>query len=176
MAVSHANLPRDGNGIVQGAYRILHESPAFHGDIGIYEMREGSSVSPACGRALICAIGEYGAQLYLDPWGPLPDGFAMPELVSAEVPEDVARSFEPCPWRMRTATVRIDVTGNATSVAEAGEGLATVTVSVAPVPDDLDAMNVDDLRALAALHDVAIDGRWREPKLREALRSAGVTG
>ena len=98
MAVSHEQLPRDGNGIIQGAYRIVHADPTYHGPIGVYDLVDGVSTSPACGRALICAIGEYGPHLFLEPWGPLPSGFQLPELVCAEVPSSsVARGAEP-PW------------------------------------------------------------------------------
>lgn len=102
MAATHESLPRDANGIVQGAYRLLHEDPTFHGDIGVFEVRDGAATSPACGRALICALGEYGSQLYLEPWGELPGGFLMPEMVSAEVSPEVAATLAPCPWRAVT--------------------------------------------------------------------------
>jgi hypothetical protein len=166
--INHDQLPRDGNGIAQGAWRILHDDPTYHGALGIYEMRNGESTSPACGRALVCTIGEYGSRLYLEPWGELPEGFVLPELVSATVPESAHSHFQPCPWRHVAPVV-----AKAMEIEpEPHDG----TVVTAEARDDLDAMGLEDLRAIAALHEVAIDGRWREPRLREALRSAGIKG
>lgn len=108
MAASHDQLPRDVNGIIQGAYRILHEDPTYHGEVGVFEIREGSSTVPACGRALQCALGEYGSRLFLEPWGPLPDGFLMPELIAPEVSPEVAAAFERCPWRETADAAKAD--------------------------------------------------------------------
>lgn len=156
MAVSHEQLPRDGNGIVQGAYRIVHADPTYHGPIGVYDLVDGASTSPACGRALVCAIGEYGPHLYLEPWGPLPSGFQMPEMVGADVPDGV--TFEPCPWRGIVAPV----------VAE------RLVEAAKPEPtDDIDTMGLEDLRAFAELHGIAVDGRWGAAKIREAIRANG---
>ena len=157
MAVAHDQIPRDENGIAHGAYRIVHRDPTFHGEVGVYSLREGVSTSPACGRALLCAIGEYGSELYLEPWGDLPPGFVLPELVQGEVPATAI--LERCPWRSAPQVAPV--------VAEA--------LKSAP-DDDLEDMEIDDLRALAQLHNITFDGRWREPQLRDALRGAGVTG
>lgn len=158
MAVSHEQLPRDGNGIIQGAYRIVHADPTYHGPIGVYDLVDGVSTSPACGRALICAIGEYGPHLFLEPWGPLPSGFQLPELVCAEVPSGV--EFERCPWRGAPVVPPVV----AARIAEAAS---------TDEPDELDVMSLEDLRAFAELHGVAFDGRWREAKMREAIRARG---
>ena len=125
MAVAHDQIPRDENGIAHGAYRIVHRDPGFHGEIGVYSLREGVSTSPACGRALLCAIGEYGSELYLEPWGDLPPGFVLPELVQGEVPATAI--LERCPWRGAPAVAPV--------VAEA----------LKAAEDELDDMEIDDL-------------------------------
>jgi hypothetical protein len=168
------DLPRDANGMIQGAWRILHEDPSFAGTIGAFDLRDGESVEPAYGRRLAFVALEQGANIYLEAWGDV-GSFYLPEWIQAEVPAEWSERLQVCPRRA------VDVAAAApepTEPTEADEPEPEVTVEPDPdpTPDDLDAMTVEDLRALAALHDVAVDGRWREPKLRDALRSAGITG
>lgn len=177
MAVDHERLPRDDNGIVQGAYRILHEDPTFNGPIGIYTLVDGESTSPACGRALRCAVGEYGPKLYLEPWGELPAGFMLPEMVSPDVPSEALARFERCPWRAaKTSSVPAVVTERATRPDEAATAAEAAGAPAEAATQSIDTMGRDDLIALAELHEVPVDRRWGETKLRRALVEAGITG
>jgi hypothetical protein len=152
-------IPRDANGLVCGAWRLVHERPTFSGELGIVQFKDGTSVRPVAGHVLGRLSAVYGHILFLEPWGDLPPGFRMPEGHSAKVPEASLAKLKRAPWR--------DV----------------VAAPVAPEPakneaasDDLAAMQRADLIALAELHEVEIDKRWGTPKIIAALQSAGITG
>lgn len=127
MTVSIAALPRDLNGIVQGAWLLLHSDPAFCGTLGNYDFSEGASTVPATGRALQCVIGEYGRDLYAELWpGEFPAGYALPELISRDVPASDLAHFERCPWRDASPS------GDADAVAD----ITPSTVAASVSPDD----------------------------------------
>lgn len=167
-------LPRDAHGLVQGAWRLLHASPSFNGEIGTYTMRDGASVLPACGRALERAVAFFGADLYLEPWGALPPGFTCGEMIEHPLPASIAWTPEPCPWR------------TAPAAQKAAPALPAVLRDTLPPPPpeepaeaaapdgdvSLDDMDRDALEALAAELDVKVDGRWGDSKLRRAIRFA----
>jgi hypothetical protein len=160
------DLPRDDAGMIQGAWRIVHDDPAFTGTIGAFDMRDGESVEPAYGRRLAFVAAECGASVYLEPWGDL-TGFWVPEWIQPTVPDEWAARLQRCPRREAAESV---------AEVEPAADEPHVEVESDHASDDLDAMNLDDLRALASLHNVTVDGRWRESRIRDALRSAGITG
>lgn len=93
------DLPRDANGITQGAWRLVHADPTFAGGLGTVHMADGVSTSPVCGRQLRAIVAEYGGKLFLEPWGALPQHFALPELVSATVSDEQLAKLPRAPWR-----------------------------------------------------------------------------
>lgn len=171
-------IPRDRNGLPAGAWRILHENQAFAGTIGVYDLVGGESTRPAFGRLLLCAIAEYGSKLYLEPWGPgIPKGTVFPEVFQADVPDAALAALPKCPWRVAKAPSASAEPANHNSRPDAPADSEEPNDEPAEaVSQGIDSMGRDDLIALADLHDVAIDRRWGEPKLRRALAEAGITG
>lgn len=179
------DLPRDSNGIIQGAWRFVTASPDFHGDICGIEIREGIAQAPVCGRALAMASAVYGQDLYLEPWGDLPPGFQLPEMVQHPVPADVHWTPQRCPWRApaepRLPAVLAD-TLPPPPPEEPEEAAAPAVATETPVPvagalddiadEDLEALTTDELRALAEKLGVEIDGRWGERRLIREIRAA----
>lgn len=153
--ISVEELPRDENGTVQGAYRILHRTPTYRGPVGVYDLVDGASTEPACGRPLVVAVVEYGNDLYLEPWGDLPPGFLLPETVRPEVPEAARQRMQRCPWREASATAD-EATG------ESAEGAAT--------SDGLDELDLEALQALVVELGLA-PGNKQEKALRKLIRA-----
>lgn len=152
--VSIDDLARDENSIVQGAFRILHRSPAYHGPVGAYDLERGESTRPAAGRLLLCALNEYGGDVFLEPWGDLPPGFVMPDGVRPEVPAATLARLRPCLWRDSPA---------ATPPAE-GEG------DTSPADDGLDALDLEALQALV-VELGQTPGNKQEKALRKLIRA-----
>lgn len=167
--IEHDKLPRDENGIVQGLWRIVHRSPTYSGGLGFLDMRDGVSSVPAFGRVLISIAAEYGSDVYIEPWdAPVPIGVDVPEFIAHSVAPEIAAAFQPAPWRAQAPAAK--------SEAPKVQPIAERRTEPPSAPaDGLDAMSRDDLVALADLHDVDIDRRWGEAKIRAALRAAGVT-
>lgn len=139
------DLPRDANGIVQGAWRVLWETPDFTGELGVVRLVDGAATAPLFGRQLCALVAEYGHHLYLEPWGePLPAGVVLPELVEADAD---ASALPTCPWR--------DVDDD-----DAGDGSV-----------DYDALDLEELRALATDRGIEGGERWAAARIRKALRS-----
>lgn len=171
MAISIDDLPRDTNGIVQGAWCLLHESPTFHGEIGAYTMRLGASTEPACGRPLQRAIAAYGPELYMESWGDLPAGFTLPEMVAHPVPKGIPHRLQPHPRRAAPVATLAD-TLPPPPPEEPAEAAAPVEDVGSDEPDPLTVMSRDDLEALATALDIEVDGRWGDKRLRKAIRAA----
>lgn len=108
--ISIDQLPRDANGIVQGAWRLVHEDPTFAGGLGPIHMQDGVSTVPVCGRTLRAVVAEYGGRLFIEPWGPLPQSFALPELVGATVPDEQLARLPRAPWRDAAAEACMPLT------------------------------------------------------------------
>lgn len=97
-------LPRDADGIVKGAWRVVHQSPTFHGDLGHVSFVEGVATSPAFGVRLLRLIVSYGGDLFVEPWtGPFPTDFALPEAVSNVISDDELAKLPLAPWREKVA-------------------------------------------------------------------------
>lgn len=94
-------LPIDANGIMQGAWRLVHRSPTFGGTLGLVSFVGGLATEPVCGRPLRLLIAEHGRDLYLEPWGELPRGFTMPECVDAVAPLHLLARLPVAPWRIQ---------------------------------------------------------------------------
>lgn len=164
--IEHDKIPRDENGVVQGLWRIVHRSPTYSGPIGFLEIRGGVSTAPAFGRATIAIAAEYGNDLYLEPWDDaVPFGVDVPEFISRTVSPDFLATLDVCPWRVPAPAVAPATHAPMASPAPASEAPA----------DSLDDMGRDDLIALADLHEIDIDRRWGDARLRAVLRSAGAT-
>lgn len=155
-------IPRDANGLVCGAWRLVHERPTFSGELGIVQFRDGCSVHPVAGHILGRLSAVYGHILFLEPWGDLPKGFRMPEGHSAKVPEAAIAKLKRAPWR--------------DAAPAKAEPAPVVIEPVGAGVESLDDMGREDLIALADLHEVSIDRRWGETKIRAALEVAGITG
>lgn len=151
--ISVEELPRDENGTVQGAYRILHRNPAYCGPVGVFDLVDGASTVPACGRPLVVAVVEYGNDLYLEPWGDVPAGFLLPETVRPEVPPEAIRRMQRCPWREASAE-------------EASSGEA----EDAPPSDGLDDLDLEALQVLATSLGLT-PGNKQEKALRKLIRA-----
>lgn len=184
MAIVLEDLPRDSNGIVQGAWRLLHEGRNFHGEIGAYTMRHGASTEPACGRPLQRAVAAYGPELYMEPWGALPAGFTLPEMVAHPVPAGIPWRAQPCPWRAqpepRLPAVLAD-TLPPPPPEEPKEAAAPVVATETPAPvagaldhvsdADLEALTLEELHTLAESLGVD-DKRFGERRLIRNIREA----
>ena len=161
--INPSTLPRDANGLICGAWRLVHENEAFSGELGVIPFRNGLSAHPVAGRILSRLAAVVGHVLYLEPWGDLPRGWAMPEGHTAKVPEAFLATLKSAPWRT-------------TKISEApAADVAPSSVADAPA-EGLDTLSREDLFALAELREVAVDRRWGEAKLRAALKAAGITG
>lgn len=160
--ISPQMLPRDANGLIPGAWRLVHENPSFCGEMGVIPFRNGTSVHPVAGRILSRLSAVLGHVLYLEPWGELPRGWAMPEGHTAKVPESFLAKLQRAPWRTPKISEPPAEDVEPSSDADAPAG-------------GLDSLSREDLLALAELHEVAVDRRWGEPKLRGALEAAGIT-
>lgn len=171
-------IPRDANGLPAGAWRIVHENPAYTGPIGVYDLVGGESTRPAFGRLLLCAVGEYGGSIYLEPWGPsVPPGTVFPEAFQAHVPQSVIDALPKCPWRAAKATgTPAEAARGQGDPGEPGQATEPGDEAAEAVSQGIEAMGRDDLIALAELHEIPIDRRWGETKLRRALAEAGITG
>ena len=172
-------LPRDSNGIIQWASRFVHPSPTFHGDVCGVDMRDGIAEQPVCGRALAMASAVYGQDLYIEPWGKLPPGFQLPEMVQHPVPADVLYTPQRCPWRS-ASPAPLPETLPPPPPEEPTEAAAPVVATETPAPvaaaldhvadEDLEALTVDELHALAEKLGVD-DGRWAERRLIREIRA-----
>lgn len=155
--ISIDHLPLDANGVVQGAWRLLHRDPTFTGGLGAHAMRDGASTTPILGRPLVGVVAVYGNDLYLEPWGELPLGFTLPPMVSADVSEAQLALLESCPWRASKASATADE-----STGESAEGAAT--------SDGLDELDLEALQALVVELGLA-PGNKQEKALRKLIRA-----
>lgn len=178
------NLPRDQHGIVQGAWRLLHRDPTYHGGVGTVEIRNGQSHEPVFGRRLVAIAAVFGGDLFLEPWGPLPPGTTLPPMVNATVGADILARLEPCPWRAAAPAPLPDTLPppppeepeEAAAPAEATETPATVADALAHVSDaDLEALTLEELHALAETLGVD-DKRFGERRLIRNIRDARARG
>jgi hypothetical protein len=156
-------LPRDANGLVCGAWRLVHENQAFSGELGVVPFRDGTSVHPIAGRVLLRLSAVVGHMLYLEPWGDLPRGFRMPEGHTAKVPDSFLAKLKRAPWRDAQTSEAPAADVEPSSDADASA-------------EGLDTLSREDLLALAELHEVAVDRRWGTTKIIAALQGAGITG
>ena len=99
LGTTFEQLPFDGDGILQGVYRLVHADPSFGGTLGLVQFKGGVSTTPVAGRPLRMLIGEYGGHLYLEPWGELPRGYMLPECVKAMPPAPLLARLPVAPWR-----------------------------------------------------------------------------
>lgn len=169
MAITVEDLPRDSNGIVQGAWRILHASTNFHGEIGSFTMRHGESTEPACGRPLQRAVAAYGPEIYMEPWGALPPGFYCGEMIAHPVPAGIAWRAQPCPWRGAPA---LPDTLPPPPPEEPTEAAAPAEAADSQSADVLAGLPRAELEQLASALGIEIDGRWGDKRLRRAIRDA----
>jgi hypothetical protein len=88
-------LPRDANGLVPGAWRLVHKDKTFSGELGVVPFRNGMSINPVTGHTLARIIAIYGAILYIE----LVEGARMPEGYSSKVPEAFLAKLQRAPWR-----------------------------------------------------------------------------
>lgn len=177
MAISHDNLPRDENGIVQGAWRVLHENPEYNGQLGAAIIVNGESTFPIAGRPLALVAAHFGGELYIEPWGDAPqNGWMLPPCVSFEVPASIDWTPEPCPWRKAApkAVAKPEPVA-APVVTPDPEPVAEVTPEPAPVaePFDIDTAEPDALRAHCEANGIDYDGRWGARRLRREIRKHG---
>lgn len=98
--ITISGLPTDANGIVQGAWRLVHIDPNYNGPMGIVTMRHGVAIEPIAGRPLRLVVAEHGPKLFIEPWGAeLPPHYHLPELVKPSVTDDQLAKLERAPWR-----------------------------------------------------------------------------
>lgn len=182
------DLPRDGNGIIQGAWRFVHASPDFHGDVCGIDVRAGIAQQPVVGRTLAMASAVYGQDLYIEPWGELPPGFPLPEMVQHPLPAGVAYTPQPCPWRAQPEP-RLpaplpdtlpppppEEPEDAAAPVVATETPATGAGALTHVSDaDLEALTIDELHTLAESLGVD-DKRFAERRLIREIRDARARG
>lgn len=93
MTLRLEDLPRDPNGIVIGAWRVLHSRPDFHGQLGAAIFVNGTSVVPVAGFALVRLVAVAGAELSIEPWGELPHEWVPPFGVPLVIPESILARF-----------------------------------------------------------------------------------
>jgi hypothetical protein len=177
------HLPRDEYGIVQGAWRLLHRDPAYHGGVGTVDLRQGQSHEPVFGRRMVAIVSVFGGDLFLEPWGPLPPGTTLPPMVNATVSDEVLARLERCPWR-DPSDIPAPLSDTlpppppeepteAAAPAEATETPAPVADALSNVADeDLEALTVDELRALAEKRGADVDARWGARRLIREIRAA----
>lgn len=171
------NLPRDEHGIVQGAWRLLHRDPAYHGGVGTVELRQGQSQEPVFGRRLVAIAAVFGGYLFLEPWGTLPPGTTLPPMVNAMVSAEILARLEPCPWRS-ASPAPLPETLPPPPPEEPAEAAAPVVAIETPA-DQLDvsdaaleALTRDELVAVAEKLGVEVDGRFGERRLIREIRAA----
>lgn len=181
MAISLEELPRDDNGILQGVWRVLHRDPGYHGPLGHVHVVDGVGQQPAWGRQLGILAAMFGADLFIEPWtGPTPDGFVLGPLTAWTVP---GYTPEPCPWRDPSDVPAPlpetlpppppEEPEEAAAPAEATETPAPVADALDNVADeDLEALTVDELRALAEKLGADVDARWGARRLIREIRAA----
>lgn len=175
--ITLAELPRDNNGMIQGAWRLFHESDEFHGTLGVATMRRGSSEGPVFGQPLQVIVAIYGPSLFMEPWeGDLPQGLALPPLVCATLPEGMTWSGERCPWRHPAP---LPDTIPPPPPEEPTEAAAPAVVETTPAKatsnlsdKEFEALSLDELRALAEKLGAEFDGRWTERRLIRAIKAA----
>lgn len=177
MAVTHEELPRDENGILQGVWRVLHRERNYHGPLGNVHVEHGVGQTPVWGRLLSVVVAFYGPDIYLEPWtGPVPDGFVLGPLTAWSVP---GYKPEPCPWRAGASLPE-------TLPPPPPEPEPAPIVAPDPDPEpepeadpltsvsdeDLEALTLEELQALATQLVPDMDGRWRERRLIREIRAA----
>lgn len=93
-------LPRDANGIIQGAWRIVHEDPTFSGALGAVPFEAGVATIPTTGRVLQTLVAVQGPSIYIEPWDDeLPAGWTLPEWHARGVDAAQFAELERAPWR-----------------------------------------------------------------------------
>lgn len=183
MAIRFDKLPRDGNGIVQGAWRVLHADSDYHGELGPAIFAKGESIFPLAGRSLALLAAHFGENLYMEPWGDAPThGWMLPPCVEFDVPEGIDWTPEPCPWRVahvEEAEAEEDTVPPAPEDVTPGPSVPVDEVfedddeeEADEESDDLDGMELDELRVCAAELGIHVDGRYREAALRRKIRAA----
>lgn len=178
--IDAGNLPRDQHGIVQGAWRLLHRDPAYHGGVGAVELRQGRSHEPVFGRRLVAIAAVFGGDLFLEPWGTLPPGTTLPPMVNATVSDEVLARLERCPWRdLSDIPPPLPDTLPPPPPEEPTEAAAPAVVETTPTKatsnlsdKELAALSLDDLRTLATKLGADVDGRWTERRLIRAIKAA----
>lgn len=171
------NLPRDQHGIVQGAWRLLHRDPAYHGGVGTVELRHGQSHEPVFGRRLVAIASVFGGDLFLEPWGPLPPGTTLPPMVNATVSAEILARLEPCPWRSASPAPLPDTLPPPPPeepAEAAAPAVATETTSGRRDLSDaaLEALTRAELVAVAEELGIEVDGRFGERRLIREIRAA----
>ena len=101
--ISVDTLPRDGSGILQGAWRVLHDDADYTGQLGAASFVDGETVAPLAGHQLGVLVAAMGAELWIEPWGADLGGYALPPGVLAEVPPGVLEGIPVCPRRAKVA-------------------------------------------------------------------------
>lgn len=162
-----SDLPVDVNGITQGVWRLVHVDPTFSGGLGPIQMRDGVALDPVAGRSLRCIVAEYGGKLFVEPWGPLPPSYTLPELVKATVSDEQLAKLERAPWRDAAADACMPLTLELIKLGGEG-GPADFARAMAEVPDLSDA----ELQAVRALYlervsTLRADGYVEIPKALE---------
>lgn len=168
-------LPRDRNGIIQGIWRIVHESATYCGPVGMIDVVNGVGQQPVAGRQLAVVAALYGQHLYLEPWeGPIPDGFVTSPLTEATIDWWTP---EPCPWRKAFDARSVPKAEPAPAPKPAPhhvEDVPQVTHSEPVDSFDVDTADADALREHCDEHGIDYDGRWGARRLRRAIRAASA--
>lgn len=115
--ISVDTLPRDGSGILQGAWRVLHDDADYTGQLGAASFVDGETVAPLAGRQLGVLVAAMGAELWIEPWGADLGGYALPPGVLAEVPPGVLEGIPVCPRRAKVADSSSDRVDKAADAA-----------------------------------------------------------
>lgn len=93
-------LPRDANGIIQGAWRIVHEDPTFCGALGAVPFEAGVATIPTTGRVLQTLVAVQGPSIFIEPWDDeLPAGWTLAEWHARGVDAAQLAELERAPWR-----------------------------------------------------------------------------
>ncbi len=83
-------LPRDLNGIIQGAWRIVHNSASFEGSVGPVNFVKGRADRAMTGQPLARFMAGMGGSVRCEPWDP-----AVEEATPAPAPERRKPGFGP---------------------------------------------------------------------------------
>ena len=189
--ISPAMLPRDTNGLIPGAWRLVHKDKTFSGELGVVPFRNGLSVNPVTGHTLARIVAIYGHILFIE----LVEGARMPEGYSSKVPEAFLAKLKRAPWREEPVPAKEPEKDEEADGKDGKSDEATRETDPPPVaevapeaprvlsfadePDldkmnkdepDLDKMNKDELTTLAEQRGINVDGRWGEAKLRSVLK------